>query len=101
MQRFQANLGIINLAKSKSCPVQSGVGVVCDGLAIRSELLTFCNLKNTYMLQLEQTETFRKWRTELKDRRARALIASRLDRLAFGPAGFAVMIKAHRQRTSA
>ncbi|MBZ9602094.1 type II toxin-antitoxin system RelE/ParE family toxin [Phyllobacterium chamaecytisi] len=39
------------------------------------------------MVQLEQTETFRKWRTELKDQRARALIASRLDRLAFGHAG--------------
>ena len=39
------------------------------------------------MIELEQTETFRKWRTELKDQRARALIASRLDRLAFGHAG--------------
>lgn len=39
------------------------------------------------MLELKQTETFRKWRTRLKDDRARALIASRLDRLAFGHAG--------------
>ncbi|WP_114429519.1 type II toxin-antitoxin system RelE/ParE family toxin [Phyllobacterium bourgognense] len=39
------------------------------------------------MIELGQTETFRKWRTELKDQRARALIASRLDRLAFGHAG--------------
>jgi len=39
------------------------------------------------MLELKQTETFRKWRTALRDERARALIASRLDRLAFGHAG--------------
>ncbi|KRE11655.1 addiction module antitoxin RelB [Bosea sp. Root483D1] len=39
------------------------------------------------MFELEQTETFRKWRTRLKDQRARALIASRLDRLAYGHAG--------------
>lgn len=39
------------------------------------------------MIELKQTETFRKWRTRLKDTRARALIASRLDRLAFGHAG--------------
>ena len=39
------------------------------------------------MVQLRQTETFRKWRMRLKDQRARALIASRLDRLAFGHAG--------------
>lgn len=38
-------------------------------------------------LELRQTETFRKWRMKLKDERARALIASRLDRLAFGNAG--------------
>jgi putative addiction module killer protein len=36
------------------------------------------------MLVLQQTETFRKWRTQLKDIRARALIASRLDRLSQG-----------------
>ena len=36
---------------------------------------------------LKQTETFRKWRTQLKDMRVRALIAARLDRLAFGHAG--------------
>jgi len=39
------------------------------------------------MLELKQTEQFRKWRTTLKDERARALIASRLDRLAYGQAG--------------
>jgi putative addiction module killer protein len=39
------------------------------------------------MIQFKQTETFRKWRLRLKDERARALIASRLDRLAFGNAG--------------
>jgi putative addiction module killer protein len=39
------------------------------------------------MFELKQTETFRKWRTELKDEQARALIASRLDRLAYGHAG--------------
>ena len=39
------------------------------------------------MFELKQTETFRKWRTQLKDERARALIASRLDRLAYGHAG--------------
>jgi putative addiction module killer protein len=36
------------------------------------------------MIELKQTETFRKWRMRLKDERARALIASRLDRLSFG-----------------
>jgi len=39
------------------------------------------------MIEFRQTETFRKWRTRLKDERVRALIASRLDRLAFGNAG--------------
>ena len=39
------------------------------------------------MIELKQTETFRKWRVRLKDERARAVIASRLDRLAFGNAG--------------
>jgi putative addiction module killer protein len=39
------------------------------------------------MFELKQTETFRKWRTKLKDERARAAIASRLDRLAYGLAG--------------
>jgi putative addiction module killer protein len=39
------------------------------------------------MLELKQTEIFRKWRTKLKDERAMALIASRLDRLAYGHAG--------------
>lgn len=38
-------------------------------------------------MALRQTETFRKWRARLKDHRVRALIASRLDRLAFGHAG--------------
>ena len=39
------------------------------------------------MFELKQTETFRKWRLRLRDERARALIASRLDRLAHGHAG--------------
>ena len=39
------------------------------------------------MIELKQTETFRKWRLKLKDERVRALIASRLDRLSFGHAG--------------
>ena len=39
------------------------------------------------MLELTQMELFRKWRTKLKDERARGLIASRLDRLAYGHAG--------------
>ena len=39
------------------------------------------------MIELKLTETFRKWRTRLKDERARILVASRLDRLAFGLAG--------------
>lgn len=39
------------------------------------------------MFELRQTETFRRWRTRLKDQRTRAIIASRLDRLAFGNAG--------------
>jgi putative component of toxin-antitoxin plasmid stabilization module len=30
------------------------------------------------MIEFKQTETFRKWRTRLKDERIRALIASRL-----------------------
>lgn len=38
------------------------------------------------MFELKQTETFLKWRARLKDERVRALIASRLDRLAFGHA---------------
>jgi putative addiction module killer protein len=42
------------------------------------------------MIELKQTEAFRKWRMRLKDERARAVIASRLDRLAFGHAGDAV-----------
>ena len=39
------------------------------------------------MIEIKQTETFRKWRIRIKDERARALIASRLDRLAFGHPG--------------
>ena len=38
-------------------------------------------------IELKQTQTFQKWRARLKDERARALIASRLDRLAYGHAG--------------
>jgi putative component of toxin-antitoxin plasmid stabilization module len=32
-------------------------------------------------MELKQTETFQRWRARLKDERARALIASRLDGL--------------------
>lgn len=39
------------------------------------------------MSEIKQTETFRKWRSRLKDQRALAIIASRIDRLAFGLAG--------------
>ncbi len=39
------------------------------------------------MIELKQTETFRKWWTRLKDRRAVALIFARLDRLSYGHAG--------------
>ena len=39
------------------------------------------------MIEIKQTEIFRKWRERLKDERARVLIASRLDRLAFGHMG--------------
>jgi|ERR1035437_2253575 putative addiction module killer protein len=39
------------------------------------------------MMEFKQTETFRKWRMRLKDERIRALVASRLDRLAYGNAG--------------
>jgi len=39
------------------------------------------------VVTLRQTEAFRKWRLGLRDDRARALIASRLDRLAYGHAG--------------
>ncbi len=39
------------------------------------------------MFELRQTDVFRKWRAKLRDERARAMIASRLDRLAFGNAG--------------
>ena len=44
------------------------------------------------MFELKQTETFRKWRSHLKDERARALVASRLDRLAYGHAGDAAPV---------
>jgi putative addiction module killer protein len=39
------------------------------------------------VIELKQTETFRKWWTKLKDERARGVIAGRLDRLAYGLAG--------------
>lgn len=44
------------------------------------------------MFELKQTETFRKWRLGLKDRRAAALIAARLDRLGFGHVGDAAFV---------
>lgn len=39
------------------------------------------------MIELKQTDTFRKWFTKLRDERAVTAIASRLDRLAFGHTG--------------
>lgn len=39
------------------------------------------------MIEIKQTEAFRKWRIQLKDERVRGLIASRLNRLGFGHAG--------------
>ena len=39
------------------------------------------------MLELRQTETFRTWWMRLKDERARGLIFSRLERLAYGHTG--------------
>lgn len=39
------------------------------------------------MLRILQTETFRRWRSRLKDQTVRGLIAARLDRLAFGHLG--------------
>jgi putative addiction module killer protein len=39
------------------------------------------------MFEVKQTDAFRKWWTKLKDERARGLIFSRLNRLAYGHAG--------------
>jgi putative addiction module killer protein len=39
------------------------------------------------VIEIKQTLTFLKWRKRLKDGRGRALIASHLDRLAFGHFG--------------
>ncbi|MDR1063187.1 MAG: type II toxin-antitoxin system RelE/ParE family toxin [Azoarcus sp.] len=39
------------------------------------------------MIELKQTETFRKWFAKLRDERAATAIVSRLDRLACGHAG--------------
>jgi putative addiction module killer protein len=39
------------------------------------------------MLEIKQTETFRKWERKLKDQKARAAIAARLFRLANGLPG--------------
>ena len=39
------------------------------------------------MIELKQTETFRKWWTRLRDKRALGLILGRLDRLAYGHGG--------------
>jgi putative addiction module killer protein len=48
--------------------------------------LLFINYNHS-VLQIKQTETFRKWERKLKDQRAKALIAARLFRLANGLAG--------------
>lgn len=39
------------------------------------------------MIELQQTDTFKKWRMGIRDQRIRATIAARLDRLAYGHAG--------------
>lgn len=39
------------------------------------------------MVELRQTEAFRQWRRRLRDERAKAMIAARLNRLAHGLAG--------------
>ncbi len=39
------------------------------------------------MLEIKQTSTYQKWQSKLKDRRAKALIAARIFRLANGLAG--------------
>ncbi len=39
------------------------------------------------LIEFKQTETFRKWREKLKDKRALAAIALRLSRLAYGHTG--------------
>lgn len=39
------------------------------------------------MFEIKQTDVFLKWRLGIKDSRVRAIIASRLDRLAFGLMG--------------
>lgn len=39
------------------------------------------------MIELYQTETFRKWLTRLRDERARGVIVARLDRLGYGHPG--------------
>lgn len=39
------------------------------------------------MIELKQTETFKKWENKLKDRQARAIISARLFRLANGLLG--------------
>lgn len=44
------------------------------------------------MIQIIQSETFRKWLSRLRDKRAQALIAARLLRLARGLSGDAVSI---------
>lgn len=43
-------------------------------------------------MDLIQTELFSKWRSRLKDTYARALIASRLDRLSYGHMGDAASV---------
>lgn len=44
------------------------------------------------MFDIHQTETFTKWRSKLKDDRAKAYIAARLDRLYFGHIGDAAPV---------
>ena len=39
------------------------------------------------MIEIKQTETFKKWVAKLRDDRAKAMIAARLNRLAYGLSG--------------
>lgn len=50
--------------------------------------------RSNAMIRLKQTKTFRRWEQQLKDQRARALIAARLLRLANGLVGDAVPVGA-------
>jgi putative addiction module killer protein len=44
------------------------------------------------MIELTQAETFRKWWTRLKDKRALGVIVAQLDRLTYGHVGDAELV---------